>query len=140
MQTQSNYTASCSHGSIVQPMLSCYYQAKDLLLLILLRGCLRDHAVCVEDGNPSTFTDARLTYNVEEGDMRVWMHSKYSVGTHKLLFSPDANTYNVGIGISDYVNVMCMCRSTGFVGDIHLSKLVEALDYDHCMATIPHQI
>ena len=64
----------------------------------------------------------------------------FSRNSQIAFLSPDANTYNVGIGISDYVNVMCMCRSTGFVGDIHLSKLVEALDYDHCMATIPHQI
>ena len=34
---------------------------------------------------------------------------------------------------------MCMCRSTGFV-TLTLSKVDEALHYDHCMATISPQI
>ena len=53
---------------------------------------LRDHAVCVERRNPSTFTDERLTCNVDEGDKRVWMHCKYSVETCKLIFFPDTDT------------------------------------------------
>ena len=64
--------------------------------------------MCVEHGNPSTFTDERLTCNIEEGDMRVWMHCKYSVETHKLLFSPDTDTYRVGMGLLEDIR-LCEC-------------------------------
>ena len=102
--------------------------------------------MCVEHGNPSTFTDERLTCNIEEGDMRVWMHCKYSVGTHKLLFSPDTDTYHVGMGLLEdiqlcecdvYMQINRVCDADKY---IHLSKLDEALHYDHCMATISPQI
>ena len=56
---------------LVQPML---LPGKRFVTAGSFRDRLRDHAVCVEHGNPSTFTDERLTCNIEEGDMRVWMH------------------------------------------------------------------
>ena len=81
---------------LVQPML---LPGKRFFTAGSFRDRLRDHAVCVEHGNPSTFIDKRLTCNIEEGDMRVWMHCNYSVGTHKLLFSPDTDTHHVGMGL-----------------------------------------
>ena len=128
---------------LVQPML---LPGKRFVMAGSFRDRLRDHAVCVEHGNPSTFTDERLTCNIEEGDMRVWMHCKYSVGTHKLLFSPDTDTYHVGMGLLEdirlcecdvYVQINRVCDPDKY---IHLSKLGEALHYDHCMATISPQI
>jgi len=53
---------------LVQPML---LPGKRFVTAGSFRDRLRDHAVCVEHGNPSPFTDQRLTCNIEEGDMRV---------------------------------------------------------------------
>ena len=80
------------------------------------RDCLRDHAVCVEDGNPRYTCSTNLlwaswgavTLLVEEGGMRVWLHCKYSEGTHKLLFSPDTDTYHVRIGLLEDIRP-CEC-------------------------------
>ena len=96
------------------------------------REPMRDHAMCVEHGNPNPFIDEKLTCNIEEGDMRVWMHCKYSVGTRKLIFSPDTDTYHVGMGLledaQNYLSVMFMCQSIGYVTHTNFCtcrKLVE---------------
>jgi len=110
------------------------------------REPMRDHAMCVEHGNPNPFIDEKLTCNIEEGDMRVWMHCKYSVGTRKLIFSPDTDTYHVGMGLLEdarisecdiYVQINRICDPDKF---LHLSKVGGALQFDHSMATVPSQL
>jgi len=107
---------------------------------------MRDHAMCVEHGNPNPFIDEKLTCNIEEGDMRVWMHCKYSVGTRKLIFSPDTDTYHVGMGLLEdarisecdiYVQINRICDPDTF---LHLSKVGGAFQFDHSMATVPSQL
>ena len=62
----------------------------------------------------------------------MWMHCKYSVGTRKLIFSPDTDTYHVGMGLledaQNYLSVMFMCQSIGYVTHTNFCtcrKLVE---------------
>jgi len=66
-----------------------------------LKGELRDKALYCESGQLSPQSDGRLTCNMEEADMRVWLHCKYmyAVGTKKLVYSPDTDTYHIGMGL-----------------------------------------
>ena len=63
------------------------------------KGELRDKALYCESGQLSPQSDGRLTCNMEEADMRVCLHCKYAVGTKKLVYSPDTDTYHIGMGL-----------------------------------------
>lgn len=67
----------------------------------------QDEAFMVTNASPYPTAVANLHTNQEEGDTRVSMHCKHSAGTNKLVFSPDTDTYHVGMSM---------------LGDCHLSK------------------
>ena len=57
----------------------------------------RDKAYMVTKSDDTLLPIEALDTNMEEGDMRVWIHCKHSAGTRKLIFSPDTDTYHIGI-------------------------------------------
>ena len=60
-------------------------------------------AGCFEGGKALSITQSSvqvcplLSCNAEESDTRVWLRVVHSVGTKKLLFSPDTDVYHVGL-------------------------------------------
>jgi len=75
--------------------------------------------------------------------MRVWIHCKHSAGTRKLIFSPDTDTYHIGMSV---LNDTRICECDVYVqlnkdGSkyIHLSSLPEALSDDRELASIPQE-
>ena len=38
-----------------------------------------------------------LTCSAEEADMRIWLHCTHSIGTKKLVFSPDTDVFHIGM-------------------------------------------
>ncbi len=38
-----------------------------------------------------------LRSNADEGDLRVWLHCMHSIGTRKLIYSPDTDVYHIGM-------------------------------------------
>ena len=84
-----------------------------------------------------------LESSIEEGDMRVWLHCKTSAGTKKIIYSPDTDTFHVGIGLLDdprlseydiYVQVNKLGTSPKY---IHITLLQAALLNDPDLAAIP---
>ena len=74
----------------------------------VLRGEQRLYIAGASDGqdrNICWYTTCRgieeislnLTSNAEEADTRVWLHVLWAVGEHKLVFSPDADVYHIGM-------------------------------------------
>ncbi len=43
--------------------------------------------------------EPNLRTNADEGDLRVWLHSKQSTANKKLIFSPDTDVYHIGLPI-----------------------------------------
>ena len=83
-----------------------------------------------------------LESSIEEGDMRVWLHCKTSAGTKKIIYSPDTDTFLVGIGLLDdprlyeydiYVQVNKLGTSPKY---IHITSLQAALLNDPDLAAI----
>ena len=110
------------------------------------RESIRDKALYVENGCDTPKIDDRLTCNSEEGDMRVWIHCKYSIGSKKLVFSPDTDTYHVGMGLledarmSDYDIYVKLSRLGEAEKFLHLSVLNEALQSDQNLAVVPPSV
>ena len=108
-----------------------------------LKGELRDKALYCESGQLSPRSDSRLTCNMEEADMRVWLHCKYAVGTKKLVYSPDTDTYHIGMGLlHDCRLTECQIQvQINPVGKTEkyfdLTGLQGALQGDHRIGTIP---
>ena len=78
--------------------------------------------------------------------MRVWIHCKYSIGSKKLVFSPDTDTYHVGMGLledarmSDYEIYVKLSRLGEAEKFLHLSVLNEALQSDQNLAVVPPSV
>jgi len=80
---------------------------------------------------------------MEEVDMRVWLHCKYAVGTKKLVYSPDTDTYHIGMGLL-YDSRLAECQNqvqinlAGKAGRyFDLTGLQGALQGDHRLGMIP---
>ncbi len=111
-----------------------------------LQGELRDSALYCENGRLSPQPDSRLTCNMEEADTRVWLHCKYAVGTKKLIYSPDTDTYHVGMGLLQdsrlteceiHVQINPLGKANKY---INLTGLKSALEADHRLGTIPSHL
>ena len=109
------------------------------------RGTLQDKAVMVYANHKVEIVEA-LESSVEEGDMRVWLHCKTSAGTKKIIYSPDTDTFHVGIGLledprlSEY-DIYVQLNKLGTTPKyIHLSSLQAALLRDPDLAAIPRPI
>ena len=59
-------------------------------------GEWRDKAVSIKRGQASTW-EPSLSSNHEEGDSRVWLHAFSSGKAQVLIYSPDTDTYHVGL-------------------------------------------
>ena len=109
------------------------------------RGTLQDKTVMVYANHKVEIVEA-LESSVEEGDMRVWLHCKTSAGTKKIIYSPDTDTFHVGIGLledprlSEY-DIYVQLNKLGTTPKyIHLSSLQAALLRDPDLAAIPKPI
>lgn len=55
-----------------------------------------------------------LTYNAEESDTRIWLHTINSYGTRKLILSPDTDVYHIGIPINSQTNLEVFVQLSSF--------------------------
>ena len=60
-------------------------------------GSLRDQALFIGNGSKEPQVLQHLTNCSEEADMRIWLHCIHSVGTKKLVFSPDTDVIHIGM-------------------------------------------
>ena len=68
----------------------------------------RDKAYMVTKNDDTLLPIEALETNMEEGDMRVWIHCKHSAETRKLIFSPDTDTYHIGMSVLNDTRI-CEC-------------------------------
>lgn len=82
-----------------------------------------------------------LTCNAEEADTRVWLHVVHSVGTKKLLISPDTDVYHIGLPLCNYdecvVYVQVSVLTSPNIRLLHLNKLHNDLRADPGLALVP---
>ena len=50
-----------------------------------------------------------LRSNAEETDLRIWLHSINSIGSRKLLYSPDTDVYNIGLPLVQQQAALDVC-------------------------------
>ena len=81
------------------------YLADEMLLLIeqILHGAqefttnLKQQAFTISSRNKTRTLCPAITSNVDEADLRVWLHCKHSQGTKVLIYSPDTDIYHIGM-------------------------------------------
>ena len=83
----------------------------------------------------------RRETNKEEGDMRVSIHCKNLAGTGKIIFSPDTDTYHIGMSALNDTripecDIYVQLNREGFKY-MHLSSLLNAVCNDRELGTIP---
>ena len=86
----------------------------------------------------------RPTYysNVDEADMRIWLHCVHSAGNRVLIFSPDTDVYHIGLTLvkampGKEIVVQLSKSLTSSTKILNLNVLVEALERDPDLSQIP---
>lgn len=86
----------------------------------------------------------RPTYlsNVDEAEMRIWLHTVHSTGTRVLIFSPDTDVYHIGLthlqlmpGREIIVQLSKSLTSSPKL--LHLNALIQALERDPDLGSVP---
>ena len=81
-----------------------------------------------------------LRSNAEETDLRIWLHCKHSIGSKKLLYSPDTDIYHIGMPLLEQtteVYIQLYGQRKDFNRYLHVNKLVQSLHSDPDLAQIP---
>ena len=87
-----------------------------------------------------------LWSNAEETDLRQWLHCKHSNGNHKLLYSPDTDTYHIGLPLlsqwEPQPDVYIQLKGTKDqpARYMNLSKFLQSLDTDPELAQVPSHL
>lgn len=86
----------------------------------------------------------RPTYssNVDEADMRIWLHCVHSAGNRVLIFSPDTDVYHIGATLvhlmPDRQIIVQLSKSlTSSPKLLHLNALIQALESDPDLSKVP---
>ncbi len=80
-----------------------------------------------------------LNTNAEEADMRIWKHIKESKSNRILVYSPDSDIYNIGLGLIDeiacevIIQLNPVAQETKF---LQLKQLTDSILKDPDMASI----
>lgn len=79
--------------------------------------------------------------NAEEADCRIWRHATQSQATSILIYSPDTDVYNIGLGLlslsdKEYIIQLNVPHSAQ-KRYIHLNNLLTALKNDPDIASLP---
>ena len=86
-----------------------------------------------------------LRCNSEEADLRVWLHCKHSAGDTKLIFSPDTDTYHIGLPLcknlpSIDVYIQLGKSTTESPKFMHMNALLDALINDPDLAPVKSEL
>ena len=102
-------------------------------------NCNKAFMVTKSDSKPCSVE--ALETNMEEGDMRVWIHCKNSAGTRKIIFSPDTDTYHIGMSVLNDTRIsecdIYVQLNREGSKYMHLSSLPDAVCNDRELGTIP---
>jgi len=79
-----------------------------------------------------------FTSNVDEADMRIWLHSLHSVGNRILVFSPDTDVYHIGLTQIYGKHVIIQLSKSLNVSPklLDLNALLDALEKDPDLSSI----
>ena len=111
---------------------------------LIQAGCFRgedeDSAIVVTDAAQElSQQDDRYNTDGEESDIRIWRHVKQCEGEKILVYSPDTDVSNVGIGIYNeigkevIVQVNIATKETSYV---YISNIVRGLQRGPDLATL----
>ena len=78
----------------------------------------------------------------QEADMRVWRHAINSQAHNILIYSPDTDVYNIGLGLICGRSAECIIQLNPAHCDeqyLHLNNLLLALENDHDVVLLPSQ-
>ena len=109
-----DYIACCTcKRSIIEAIGLLYLQTTRHRLrsgqCLVMAGCFggqgEDNAIVMSgDERQLPQHDNRYDTDGEESDIRIWRHVKQSTATSILIYSPDTDVYNIGIGIYEEVS------------------------------------
>jgi len=81
-----------------------------------------------------------LRSNAEETDLRIWLHSINSIGSRKLLYSPDTDVYNIGLPLVQQAALDVCLQLNGRHKQSHrylyMNRFIQALNSDPDLARI----
>ena len=85
---------------------------------------------------PSYFT------NMDEADMRIWLHCVHTSGQRVLIFSPDTDVYHIGLVVAQHIpnKAIIIQLSKSLVDSasfLHLHALLQVLQGDPNLCNIP---
>ena len=125
------------------------YIADDMLRLIGQDRLLQSHQSLIANIEGKAYAatkhsrDVRndLTTNVDEADLRVWLHCVKSSGVRKLLYSPDTDIYHIGltiVGELQECEVIVQLRKGTNDRDkyVHMNNMLTALATDPDLSEI----
>ncbi|XP_064384664.1 uncharacterized protein LOC135333611 [Halichondria panicea] len=101
---------------------------------------LQNKCLFVTGSTPQPQVDDSLYCNAEESDTRIWLHVINSVGTRKLVLSPDTDVYHVGLPLVAGTQLECNVRLSLFNSTEHrfldIQALLTAFENDPSLAAI----
>ncbi len=95
----------------------------------------------IASGTPEP--EPNLRSNADEGDLRVWLHSKHSTTNKKLIFSADTDVYHIGLPIctvelnTTTIYVQFSKNTTESPKFLSMNNFIAALNNDPDLACIP---
>ena len=83
-----------------------------------------------------------LRCNTEEADLRVWLHCKHSTGDTELIFSPETDTYHIGLPLCKNLPIIdaCIHSTTELPQFMQMNELLDALINDPDRAPVKSEL
>lgn len=80
--------------------------------------------------------------NMEEADMRIWLHCVHCAGRNILIYSPDTDVYHVGTGLQLNKHVIVQLSRSLISSPrlLDLNELLNAIDKDPDLSGIPSEL
>jgi hypothetical protein len=137
----------CKH-SIIEALGMSYIVPLRYILsghqILVIAGCFKGQwendgiIISGDDCNIPQFSDLYTT-NIEESDLRIWRHVGQSKASKVLIYSPDTDVYNIGMGTYDEMNkdiIMQVNVPSKENKYVYMSKLIEAFKNDPDLAMV----
>ncbi len=109
---------------------------------LYLSGCFSDQCAVKIVGDSLPEKDITYKSNASEVDMRCWRHARITTAQQVLIYSPDTDIYNIGLSIlpklpGKEIIIQLNVPKSKLNLYLHLNKLVQALELDPDVASLP---
>lgn len=132
----------CKRSKLLKPWVytTCKLQHKlSIGQTLVLGGCFDSTIAWVITNSTIPQPEPRFNCNALEGDMRVWKHALKSEGTNILLYSPDTDVYNIGLGLAENSKHVMVQLNPPHLEEsyVDMRRLLQDLQNDSSLITIP---